>query len=83
MANLAYQYDEQDMVTIEDLEARLDALQTDHELMAERLRRIEHMLTLCFMLLILIAVFELELISVADLRSNGRELWDWLQSMIR
>ena len=82
MANLAFQYNDQDAVTLEDLEARLDALQTDHEFLAERLRRIEHMLMLCFMLLLLIAVFELQLISMADLKANGKQLWDWLRSVI-
>ena len=81
--NLAYQDEESDTITLEDLEARLDALQTDHEFMTERLRHIEHALMLCFMLLLLIAVIELELISVADLKANGKELWNWLQSLIR
>ena len=80
MANLAYQYDDRDTVTLEDLEARLDALQTDHELMTERLRYIEHALRLCFMLLVLIAVLELKLISVADLKETGKHLWEWLQA---
>ncbi len=80
MANLAYQYDDRDTVTLEDLEARLDALQTDHEFMAQRLRYIEHALRLCFMLLLLIAVLELQLISVADLKDTGKHLWEWLQA---
>jgi hypothetical protein len=82
MANVAYQYDDRDAVTLEDLEARLDALQTDHEFMSERLRHIEHGLMLCFMLLLLIVVIELQLISAADLKETGKELWNWLRSII-
>ena len=82
MANVAYQYDDRDAVTLEDLEARLDALQTDHEFMSERLRHIEHGLLLCFMLLLLIVVIELQLISAADLKETGKELWNWLRSTI-
>ena len=88
MADLAYRYDEPnpvrhddgDAVTLEDLEARLDALQTDHEFMAERLRHIEHALMLCFMLLLLITVIELQLISVTELKDSGKQLWDWIEA---
>jgi hypothetical protein len=77
--SMVYLADEvNDPVTLEDLEARLDDLQTTNEFLAERLRHIEHALVLCFMLLVLITTIELQLLSMADLREKGQQLWNWL-----
>lgn len=54
--NSVYKLEDHDTVTLEDLEARLDELQTQNEVLVERLRHIEHTLVLCFMLLLLTIV---------------------------
>ena len=76
--NSVYKLEGHDTVTLEDLEGRLDELQTQNEVLVERLRHIERTLVLCFMLLLLMIVIDLQLISVADMKVKGVQFWDWL-----
>jgi hypothetical protein len=80
--NSVYELEDHDTVTPEDLEARLDELQTQNEFLVERLRHIEHTLVLCFMLLLLIIVINLQLISVADIKDTGEQFWEWLKDWV-
>jgi hypothetical protein len=77
--NSVYEPEDHDTVTHEDLEARLDELQTQNEFLVERLRHIERTLVFCFMLLLLIIVINLQLLSVADIKDTGKQFWDWLK----
>ena len=81
--NSEYKLEDHDTVTLEDLEARLDELQTQNEFLVERLRHIEHTLVLCFMLLLLMIVIDLQLISVAEMKVKGEQFWDWLNDWVR
>ena len=48
-----------------------------------RPRHIERTLVLCFMLLLLMIVIDLQLISVADMKVKGEQFWDWLNDWVR